>query len=81
MQQHGPAQDRLRPDGVCGINCVRINIVAVMDILLLKTDARQQFRDKNAQHIRIGQQHFPAARATQQLVHFRQDALDGDSLQ
>ena len=34
MQQHGPAQDRLRPDGIYGISRVRINIIAVMNVLL-----------------------------------------------
>ena len=34
MQQHGPAQDRLRPDGIYGISRVRINIIAMMNVLL-----------------------------------------------
>ena len=81
MQQHGPAQDRLRPDGIYGISRVRINIIAMMNVLLRKADARQQLRNKNSQHIRIIQQHFLAALTAQKLVHFHQDALGGNPFQ
>ena len=81
VQQHCPAQNRLRRNGRRCISRMGIQVIAVMHIFLVEPHAGQQLRHEHTQHIRIGKQHLSAPRAAQQLIHLHEDALCGDFFQ
>ena len=78
VEQHGPAQRRLRRNGGHGAGRVFPHVVEVVAVPLVEAHTGQHLRQEHAQHIRVRQQYRQHMGAAQQAVHLRQQALRGD---
>ena len=81
VEQHGPAQHRLRRDGGHGAGRMAPHIVEMVAVPLVKAHAGQQLRQEHAQHVGVRQQHRQHVPAAQQAVRLRQQPLCGDAAQ
>ena len=81
VQQHRPAQHRLRRDGRRRVRAVPPHVVDMVAVALVEAHAGRDLRQEHRQHVRIVQQHRQDMPAAQRPVHLRQDALRGDICQ
>ena len=81
VQQHGPAQNRLRRNGLHRMDDMLPHGIAVVLTALVESYAGQELRQKDAEHLRVCQQYPPRTLAAQQLIRLGQNPLDGNVFQ